>query len=287
MKICAIVLDYRGAARTEECLRSLRNQGLESVLVVDNSANSNASADLDEAIARLGTSGTDYALHVLRPAANLGFGGGVNFALKDAATQDCEAVLLINNDATATPAMVSRLSIALSDGRLDMVAPTIIDGSGNVQPIFWYQRFLGLLSARPLPFSFPYLSGCCIIFRRAMLTSNKLFDEDFFMYGEDTFLGWQMDRTGKTARCVHDAVVRHSGNGSSQKCKMFYEYHSARAHVLLALKTWRHPLEVPLMVGGKIFGLLMRAARRCVRYKNGLPLLAFLLAWFPLDIRAP
>lgn len=37
MRICGVVLNYRDAARTETCLRSLAGQGLDTVLVVDNS----------------------------------------------------------------------------------------------------------------------------------------------------------------------------------------------------------------------------------------------------------
>jgi GT2 family glycosyltransferase len=287
MKICAIVLDYRGAERTEACLRSLLQQGIKKVVVVDNSADSKASTKLDEAISRLQRGGTDYELHILRPGENRGFGGGINLALKDGCSQDCEGILLINNDATAAPGMVSKLSMALLDGNLDVAAPIIIDGSGREQPILWYQRFFGLLSPSRLPASFSYLSGCCFMVRRTVAMPSGLFDEDFFMYGEDTLLGWRLARSGKTAQRINGAVVCHIGIGSSQQCKLFYEYHTARAHVLLALKTRRHPFEIPFLVAGKMLGLSMRALLRCARYKSGVPLLAFLLAWFPLDIRSP
>jgi GT2 family glycosyltransferase len=287
VKICAIVLDYRGAERTEACLRSLLQQGIIKVVVVDNSDDRQASAMLDQAIGRLRKDGTDYELHILRPAENLGFGGGVNLALKDGCSQDCDGILLINNDATAAPGMVSKLSMALLDRNLDVAAPVIVDGFGREQPMLWYQRFFGLLSPNRLPASFSYLSGCCLLVRRTVAMPCGLFDEDFFMYGEDTLLGWRLIRSGKKAQQINGAVVHHIGIGSSQQCKLFYEYHTARAHVLLALKTRRHPFEIPFLVAGKMLGLSMRALVRSLRYKSGVPLLAFLLAWIPLDIRSP
>lgn len=287
MRICAVILDYRGAMRTEACLRSLLGEGLDTVLVVDNSADERSADELATVINRVRTSGTDYALHMLSAGSNLGFASGVNFALRDAAASKCDAFVLLNNDATAVCGMVSRLAATLKHKQADLVAPHIVDHTGKPQPILWYQRHFGLLTSRPLPYSFPYMSGCCVLFRRELLVSNKLFDEDFFMYGEDTYLGWRLLRAGKAAVQSDEAIVRHLGQGSSEQCKMFYEYHTARAHVLLALKTWRSPLEIPLLIVAKGLGLTLRALRRSIRYRSGVPLVAFFLSWLPLDIRTP
>ena len=101
MKICAVVLDYRGAERTEQCLRSLNNQGINAVLIVDNSADEAASIALDLAVRNLMQGDLDYVAKMIRPNDNLGFSHGVNRALNDEHARDCDAFLLINNDATA------------------------------------------------------------------------------------------------------------------------------------------------------------------------------------------
>jgi hypothetical protein len=59
----------------------------------------------------------------------------------------------------------------------------------------------------------------------------------------------------------------------------------ARAHILLAHKTLRAPIERPLLLLLKATGLLARAARRSIHYRNGIPLAAFFLAWRPRPIR--
>lgn len=287
MRICAVILDYCGASRTEACLKSLIGEGLDKVLVVDNSANNDAARELAMVLDRLSTNGIDYELHLLPATSNLGFSRGVNFALQHAAAKDCGAFLLLNNDATASPGMVSRLVATLEQKKADLVAPCVIDGMGQPQPVFWYQRHLGLLTSRPLPASFPYMSGCCILFRQEILVSGQLLDEDFFMYGEDTLLGWQLIRAGKIVLRSDEAIVHHLGQGSSKQCEIFYEYHMARAHVLLAFKTFRNPLELPLLVLAKTFGMALRAVCRSIRYGSGIPLVAFFLAWLPLKIRKP
>lgn len=286
MKICAIVLNYRDAARTEACLRSLTGEGLDAALVVDNSADEHASDELAAVMERQ-TGHVDCALRLLNPGSNLGFAHGVNLAIKDTAALHCDAFLLINNDAVALPGMLARLAAALADTCAAMIAPTVVDAAGKPQPMLWYQRFFGLLTERPLPGSFPYLSGCCLLVRREMLEEGRLFDEDFFMYGEDTLLGWRLACAGKKPLRLGDAFVRHDGVGSSRHGQLFYEYHMARAHVLLAMKTRRHPLEIPLLLASKCVGLSLRALWRSLRFGNTIPLKAFFMAWLALDIRVP
>lgn len=286
MKICAIVLNYRNAARTETCLRSLAGQGLDTVLVVDNSADDRAANELAAMIKRQ-TERIDYTLRLLNPGSNLGFARGVNLAISEAAALQCDAFLLVNNDAVALPGMVARLADALADPGMAMVAPTVSNAAGKPQPMLWYQRFFGLLTTHRLPGSFPYLSGCCLLVRREILEEGRLFDEDFFMYGEDTLLGWRLACAGKKPLCLSDAFVRHDGAGSSRRGQMFYEYHMARAHVLLAMKTWRHPMEIPLLLASKCVGLSLRALWRSLRFGNIAPLKAFFMAWWALDIRVP
>jgi GT2 family glycosyltransferase len=285
MKLCAIVLDYRGASKTARCLQSLCGQGIGSVLVVDNSDDDGASAELVSAIHDLQSAGVDYQLAILKPETNLGFARGVNFAISHLAAQNCDAILLLNNDATMAAGAAQQLAGALAAGEADIVVPAIVDDHGEPQPQLWYQRFFGLQTTRQLPGSYPYLSGCCMLFRPSLASSGKLFDEDFFMYGEDTLLGWRLLCERKRVATVSAAIVRHTGQGTWPRCSLFYEYHLARAHILLACKTWKNPMERPLLLLTKGTGLLARATRRSIHYRNGIPLKAFFLAWQARPIR--
>lgn len=286
MNICAIVLDYHGAERTKKCLLSLVGQGINTILVVDNSEDDRATNALNSVICQIKKGAAlDYKIKILTPSHNLGFGNGVNFALQDKAAQASDFMLLINNDAIASPELVRQLVSTLNESNIDLIAPQIIDDGGKIQPMLWYQRYISLLTPYQLPLSFPYLSGCCLLFRRELVHTGKLFDADFFMYGEDTLLGWQLNRSGKTMLIDTSASVRHIGQGSSSQYKFFYEFHMARAHILLATKTWTTRLEIPLLLIGKFFSLGVRSVLRCIRSRSLVPLFAFTLAWFPLSIR--
>lgn len=284
MNSCAIVLNYRNAECTEACLRSLVGQGVRTALVVDNSADTQASVELAAAIQRIQNVRADFDLRVLTPANNLGFSRGVNAALEDERVKACDAFLLINNDAIAAPGMIGKLKLTMDSHHADIVTPVVRSFDGVLQPTLWYQRFFGLLTKQPYPGSFSFPSGCCLMFGKSVLMAGKLLDEDFFMYGEDVLLGWTLRRMGKMAYQVEDAVVYHTGNASSGGKGLFYEYHVARGHLLLALKTRHHWLEIPLLLTAKGCVLLLRAVWRSLRWKSGIPLLAFLLAWLPLNV---
>lgn len=286
MKICAVILNYRDAQRTEACLSSLSGQGLSAVMVVDNSADDRFADELAGMMERQ-KKHVDYALRLLAPDSNLGFARGVNFALRNTNGLCCDAFLLVNNDAIAMPGMVSQLASALADGDTSMVAPTVLDSSGKPLPVLWYQRFFGVLTTHKLPGSFSYLSGCCLLVRSETPMGAGLLDEDFFMYGEDTLLGWHLARAGKIPLRLTSAYVRHAGCGSSQRGRLFYEYHMARAHILLAMKTWRHPAEIPFLLICKCAGLCARALWRSLRFGSFVPLRAFFMAWRAEDIRVP
>lgn len=285
LKIGAIVLNYRQAAQTGECLRSLASQNIHLALVVDNSHDEQSASELKAVLEELQEQGLDFKTYIITPMRNLGFSGGVNLACNSYHAENCDAFLLVNNDAIAGKNMVHRLAEALNDEPL--VVPLVLDFSHIPQPAFWYQRFFGLMTHRQTPGAFKFPSGCCLLFQKELLSQGLLLDEHFFMYGEDVLLGWQLSEKGfkNGPKLVMDAVVYHQGKSFPDNPTLFYEYHSARAHILLSLKTWHFRLEVPLLLIAKAIGIGSRAVYRALRYKSFTPLLGFLLAWLPLDIQ--
>lgn len=281
--ICAIILDYFGADKTEACLRSLIGQGLDTVCVVDNSAAPEASASLLAAVDRVRAS-ADYRIEVLSPWKNLGFAKGVNYALRHQTNTEPrhDHYLLINNDAVAGPDLVRSLLAALqNDPQAILAAPRILSSDRSREQGIWYHRYLGLLLAKPGRFRFHYFTGCCLMFPRQLTDDRELFDDAFFMYGEDTELGWRLTRQGKKMICATDAFVEHEYGPSVDRSSLFYEYHMMRAHLLLSKLTYRHTLEIPFLLCTKSVALAIRAVLRSCRYQTLRPLAAWIVAWWP------
>ena len=284
--VCAIILDYFAADKTETCLRSLIGQSIDATYVVDNSASEGASADLLKAIDRVRVI-ADYKIEIITAGENLGFAKGVNFALRHDlhAASPHDYYLLLNNDAVAGPSLVPGLIKAIDeDPCIALVSPRIVGNDPGREFGIWYHRYFGLLFSGPGRFRFNYFTGCCLLFRRDLVDESGLFDDAFFMYGEDAELGWRLTRLGKKTICAQDVFVQHEYGPSVDRSSFFYEYHMARGHLLLSCKTWMHPVEIPLLLLVKLLGLGGRAAARCCRYRTLTPICSLFVAWLPLRV---
>lgn len=283
---CAIVLNYFGAKKTKRCIRSLLGQTVDTVYLVDNSASEAEANNITELVNSLPKQAAPE-IRLLINDENLGFGKAMNRAIRHDMDKNNghEYYIILNNDSEATPDMVTRLLAGMQqDSDISLIAPRIASAHGE-SGCWWYNRILGTTSLTKKRLCFPYLSGCCLLFRRNLVESEPLFDEDFFMYGEDVHLSWRIQKSGKKILCARDVKILHEGTGSSNHGDLFYEYHVARGHILLALKTCEHIYDLPLAIAGRILYLSVRALIRSLRYFNPNPLIAFILCWFPLKVR--
>ena len=142
---------------------------------------------------------------------------------------------------------------------------------------YWYHRFSGLIFSHTAIGTFPYLTGCCLLVDRRIVDEG-LFDEDFFMYGEDVELSWRLRLSGWETACVSQARVLHEGTGSSHHGGLFYEHHVARGHLLLAKKLAKHRWEVPCLYLGSLLTLSARAVLRAIRFQSFVPISAWIKA---------
>lgn len=89
-------------------------------------------------------------------------------------------------------------------------------------------------------FSRPYEinNGCgaAIILKKQDFIDCGMFDEQFFMYYEDTDLSYRIRKMGKKIMYCPDAVVRHIHTGSSTEWSDFFLYHVYRNKLLFLWK---------------------------------------------------
>ncbi|HEY1033351.1 MAG TPA: hypothetical protein VGE09_00035 [Pseudoxanthomonas sp.] len=265
----AITIHFRDAALTARCLDSLLADGWAPVLVWDNSADEGRS--LRDLRARYRDGGP---VRFVQAPGNLGFGKGMNAAMVDlAGSGQVGPVLLINNDAVAVPGL--REAALTEAARMQppaLVAPRILQ-DGQEQGWRYYQPWFGLVTRRPLPGSFRFLSGCALLVLRADY-ATPLFDEDFFMYGEDVELSWRMRRQGGSLALLDRAWVVHAGAASSGQASQRYERFMVRAHRLLSRKLAGSAWAGRVMSATKLPFLLLRALLRSARYGSLAPLRA-------------
>jgi len=219
-----VILNWNGAEETTRCLASLARANAETI-VVDNGSRSDDVARVADAVER--TPRTT----LVRNAENLGFAGGVNVGIRLALDRGSRLVLLLNNDATIEPSSLAALvDFAERTPRAGIVAPLILDGSGERIWAAGGRRArrevvctLGLtgraLDAAPAePFQSYALIGCALLVRGEVFERIGLFDEEYFAYVEDVDFSRRAAEAGfelwvvPRARVVH-RVSRSSGGG--------------------------------------------------------------------------
>ena len=219
------------------CLDSLRAQilGDFEVIVIDNSG--------QRRVCKTGVT-------VIANERNVGFGAAVNQAFRQSSSP---YFATLNDDTTVEPGWLSALAAAMEqrpeigmcapriilagDGRLDSAGMLVCgDGSskqrGHLQPAAGYNRREEIL----LP------SGCAALYRRAMLEEIGLFDEEFFLYCEDTDLGLRARWAAWECVYVPDAVVEHRYSHSAGRASPLKAYYVERNRLFVAVKNFPLPV---------------------------------------------
>ncbi len=177
------------------------------VTVVDNSSDDLVREVSDRAGARY-----------LDPGRNLGFGAGVNVALRAPLVPGSD-VLLVNPDAVVAADVVEGLHKRLcADPRLAAVAPAQVDGAGRLSRVHWpfptparvWREAVGLGGGPG-----EYVIGSVLLLSRAALDDVGGFDEDFFLYAEETDWERRADARGWRLGYVPELVAEHLGSGTS------------------------------------------------------------------------
>jgi GT2 family glycosyltransferase len=86
--------------------------------------------------------------------------------------------------------------------------------------------------------------GGAVLLRAEALREAGLFDEDFFLYYEDTDLSWRLRALGWSIRYQPSAVVRHIHSASSVEWSPLFTFHTDRNRLLMLTKNARAGLAV-------------------------------------------
>ncbi|MDE3085550.1 MAG: glycosyltransferase family 2 protein [Acidobacteriota bacterium] len=268
----AVVVNHDAGEALAACVGSLRREGVDEVVVVDN-ASTDGSAD------RLLVA--DPGVLLVRAVDNLGDGSGVNRGLREG---DRALVLVCNPDVVVHPGALGALVDALlEDDRTAVVGPCILETDGSRYPSA--RRFPSWLDAaghalfgivRPdNPFTGRYrmtdldtarpsvvdwVSGACFLVRRSVLEELGGFDERYFMYLEDTDLCWRVGKAGYRVRYVPGATVSHlRGHSTARRpYRMLVAHHRSALRFAATTTTgWRR---VGLPVVALVLGLRLVVA---------------------------
>ncbi|MGI8666729.1 MAG: glycosyltransferase family 2 protein [Jatrophihabitans sp.] len=186
-------------------------------------------------------------VRLLCTGANLGYGRAANLGAAEVAG---DWLVLANPDVVWTPGAIDELlAVAERWPRAGAVGPLIRDSDGAVYPSAReLPTFLGGIGhalfgwwwpgnpwtrayrhdhAEPSERVAGWLSGSCLLVRRAAFDSVAGFDPRYFMYFEDVDLGDRLARAGWLNVYAPSAEIVHTGSHATERHKqaMFIEHH--------------------------------------------------------------
>jgi GT2 family glycosyltransferase len=267
-RLSIIIVSYNSRIDLEGCLQSLTAAPPRldhEIVVIDNE-----SSDGTQAYVRERWPG----VRLIDAGGNVGFARASNIGI----TQTFgDLVLLLNPDTIVRPGAIDRLAAVLAaDSGTAVVGPRLVDQDGRAELSFGRmisplaelrQKVLVAGTARGLPVisgvvdgltrrsrTVDWVSGACLLIRRADLEAAGLLDERFFLYTEDVDLCAAVRARGGTIRFVAEVEVVHlrgrsgasapqaTGRAYRESRIAFYEKHHPR---------WAPVLKVYLKLRGR------------------------------------
>ncbi|MGV8978000.1 MAG: glycosyltransferase family 2 protein [Cellulomonas sp.] len=136
-----------------------------------------------------------------------------------------------------------------------------LTSSGNGRDRDW----LAPASSPPAPREVFGFNGGCAALRRDALDDVGLFDEDLFMYYEDTELSWRLRRAGWDVAHISDAGTEHDHAASSGTSSDFFLDHNERNRLVVAIM--HAPWAVVLRAGVRSLGRALAGPSRARRVR--------------------
>lgn len=239
-KINASIVVYKNSK--EQLMKAVRSilssEQVSSIYVIYNSAASE----------EMGLYKKNAKIKYIYNDENIGYGAGHNIAIRESIKDGADYHVVLNPDVYFDSSIISKLA-DYADAHKDvgLIMPKILYPNGSVQflakllptPIdLMFRRFLPFKSYKEkrnkkyeLRFTnyervmnVPYLSGCFMFLNTKTLKDVGLFDENIFMYTEDTDLSRRIHRNYKTIFYPHVHIYHEYAKGSYKSSKLMIHH---------------------------------------------------------------
>jgi len=277
--VSAVIVSYNVVDLVLECIASLRTDGVEQVVVVDN-------ASSDGSVETLRRREPD--VEVVALSRNLGYGTAAN---RGVARTTAPYVAVMNPDVVVEPGSTNALVDALDgDPRLAVVGPRVESPGGDLYPSV--RTFPDLADAAghaffhfvwpANPFSRRYrmldwdhaaaadvdwVAGNHFLVRRRAWDEVGGFDESFFMYMEDVDLCWRLRRAGWRSGYEPAARVTHAIGRSTDQTpyRMILAHHRSLLRYAVKTTSGRRRLLLPVITVALALRTVLACAQRAAR----------------------
>ena len=212
-RVGIVVLNWNGWQDTLACVASLQllDYGNWELFLVDNASSDGSVAHFNQALP---------GVHVLQTGSNLGFGGGCNAGIRQAMAAGADYVWLVNSDAVVDPGALSAMvGLAEQDPSLGSVGSVVYEADAPARIQLWGGGHVNLWLGRSTHCQGSdtpdFVSGASLLLRSAALQHVGLFDDSsFFMYWEDTDLGFRLRKAGWRLAVAPESKIWHKQSAS-------------------------------------------------------------------------
>lgn len=254
--VSIIVLNYKGREDTLACLRSLEHLTYPQthIILVDNDSGDGTPEAVRSAHPNV---------EVVETGANLGFTGGNNIGIRRALARGADYIMLLNNDTVAAPDMLDVMIETMeADPAIGVTGPMIyyygspeiiwsaggaIDWRrGTTYMIGVNEEDKAQFGVEPRPVDF--VTGCCLLARRAVWEQVGLLDDQFFMYWEEAEWCVRAARAGYRIVHVPLAMLWHKISLEQRGASTRTYYYMTRNRLLFlrqsraGLQSWLYTL---------------------------------------------
>jgi hypothetical protein len=218
--VYVVTLNWNGRQDILDCLSSLKRQTYPNlhIISVDNHSSDGSPQAISEQFPDVE--------QIINPE-DYGFGKGLNLGMVRAVERNADFVFTVSNDTLLDSECVAHL-IQHTGEDVGLVAPMIYY-AGQPQVIWaiggktnrWTLEKLSFWDGRPDPGQWPdvieqdFVTGCALLFPRQTLSRVGYWDENFFMYYEDSDLCRRVRCTGLRILVVPAAKMWHKVAASS------------------------------------------------------------------------
>ena len=248
------VLNWNGRDLTLDCLSSLEKITYPNVkvYVIDNGSSDNSVTEIQNQF-------PDF--EIIQLPENYGFSRGNNAGFQ-LVKQKADFTIFLNNDTVVDPYFVEPLINEMeSNSTVKQATPKIFYaddleyiwfGGGKINLWAGWIRHLGIRQKDSTQFSFnrnvDYATGCCVCMRTEDFESIGMFDESFFMYGEDVDLSLRFRKQGGQILFVPESKIWHKVSSSIGTQFSIRKWKRKNIGKMKIVTKHVHPAQLPIVM---------------------------------------
>jgi GT2 family glycosyltransferase len=266
-KIGIVTVLYNSDSVLEEFFETLSNQTYQNFVlyVVDN-----LSPDGSLILSRKLAEKYSFKTIIIANDANYGVAKGNNIGIKKALADECDLILISNNDIALENNAVEKLVMGLNHYNADMVVPKIFFYGTN--KIWGAGGGFKLRNGMTVQYGqeeeddgqfntdkqVKYSPTCCMLVKREIFDSVGMMDEKYFVYYDDTdFVFRAINQNRKKLWYISDSVIYHNESTSTGKMSDFSVRFLWRNLVYFSLKNYNPLYALYVLVYNYLYILIV------------------------------